>query len=139
MKKPLMAFCCAALALAAIAEPKAATPARKAPNAPNANQGFPQFQNGAFPMPTIFKIDGNTTAQQVKDFKKQICDKVDAAFKAKSAKTGEEKQPTTIIFFVNEGGFGGLGGMMGQGFGGPGAGGMPGGMAPNTMPGAPAR
>ena len=137
MKRSLMVFCGAALALAAFAEPKAAPGkgGRAAPNArPGGAQQMPQMhqmQNGGFPMPTMFTINGSTTAQQVKDFKKQICDKVDAAFKARSAKTGEEKQPATIIFFVNEGGFnfGGMG--LGQGFGG--AGGMP------QMPGAPAQ
>lgn len=137
MKRSLMVFCGAALALAAFAEPKAA-PGKGGRAAPNARPGgaqqmpqMPQMQNGGFPMPTMFTINGSTTAQQVKNFKKQICDKVDAAFKARSAKTGEEKQPATIIFFVNEGGFnfGGMG--LGQGFGG--AGGMP------QMPGAPAQ
>jgi hypothetical protein len=135
MKKSLVVFCGVALALAAFAEPKAATPGKGGRAAPNARPGgmpqMPQMQNGGFPMPTMFTINSSTTAQQVKDFKKQICDKVDAAFKARSAKTGEEKQPATIIFFVNEGGFnfGGMG--MGQGFGG--AGGMP------QMPVAPAQ
>lgn len=125
MKKALMVFCGAALALAALAEPKAAAPGKGGRAAPNARPGgmpqMPQMQNGGFPMPTMLTINSSTTAQQVKDFKKQFCDKVDAAFKAQTAKTGEEKKPATVIFMVNEGGldFGALG----QGFGG--AGGFP--------------
>lgn len=138
MKKSLMVFCGVALALAAFAEPKAAPGKKGGRAAPNARPGgaqqmpqMPQMPNGGFPMPTMLTINGDTTAQQVKDFKKQFCDKVDAAFKAQSAKTGEEKQPTTVIFLVNEGNFnfGGMGGLGGFG----GAGGMP------QMPGAPAQ
>lgn len=140
MKKSLVVLCAVAVALAAFAQAKNAAAGKGMQNGARARQGArpQQFQNGAFPMPTTLTIDGNTTAQQIKDFKKQICDKVDAAFKAQSAKTGEAKQPTTVIFFVNEGGLGAMmGGMGGQGFGG--AGGMPRGMAPNMMPGAPAK
>ena len=145
MKKIMMAFCCAALAVAAFAEPKAGAQGKGAANAPRNRPGggmqLPNGPNGGgFPMPTMLKIDGTTTAQQIKDFKKQINDKIDAAFKAQSADKAADKQPTTIIFFVNEGnvGFGGMGGMgMPQGFGGQGMQGMPRGMGQNR-PAAPA-
>ena len=156
MKKLLMVFCCTVFVLAAVAEPKTTTTGKRPANAQRSssagvqrqnggfqrqNGGF-QPQNGGFQMPTIIKIDGNTTAQQVKDFKKQVNDKIDAAFKARQSKgAAEAKQPATIIFFVNEGGFDfGAMGMMGQqGFGGQGMGGMPPGFDPNMMPAAPAK
>ena len=138
MKKMTMAFCCAALAVAAFAEPKGGAQGRGAANAPRNRPAGMQRPNGGggFPMPTMLKIDSTTTAQQIKDFKKQINDKIDAAFKAQSDKSAE-KQPATVIFFINEGGFGfgGMGGMP-QGFGG--MGGMPAGMGQN-MPAAPAK
>ena len=112
MKKLLMVFCSTVLALAAVAEPKNATAGKRPSNAQRSNSagvqrrngGF-QPQNGGFQMPTMIKIDGNTTAQQVKEFKKQVNEKIDAAFKARQSKgAAEAKPPATIIFFVNEGG-----------------------------------
>lgn len=146
MKKMIMAFCCAALAVAAFAEPKAGAQGRKGPGGranpgmqrPNGAGGF-QMPNG-FQMPTTLKIDSSTTAQQIKDFKKQVMEKIDAAYKARPTKNGGEGKQTTLIFFANDGSFGGMGGMGGMpgmgGFGG--QGGMPPGM-PNMMPGAPAQ
>jgi len=90
MKKSLMVLCGAALALASFAEPADA----------------PQRPKGDRPMPTMLVVDGKTTIEQVEAFKKQICEKVDAAVAAQAAKTGDNKQPTRIVLFVNDRGFG---------------------------------
>lgn len=127
MKKSLM-IACGALALAAFAEPAAPAPGCPCAGAPNAaacackgpcacaRPDRPPCPNGGFQMPTMFTIDGNTTADQIAELKQQFNDKVDAAFAAQAAKTGDDKKPTTVIYLVNEGGFG-LGGMGPQGFG----------------------
>ena len=140
MKKSLM-IVCGALALGAFAEPGAPAPGcplNGAPDAALARPDRPQMPGG-FQMPTMFTIDGNTTPDQIKELKKQFNDKVDAAFAAQANKTGDDKKPTTVVYMVNEGGFG-FGGMgMGpQGFGGRrGPGGKGPGMAPNGQGRAP--
>lgn len=122
MKKSLMVFCGAALALAAFAEPEAAAPGCacngnpsaactcKGPEGCNcakpARPDRPPRPNVERQRPPTLVLDGKTTPEQVEAFKKEICEKVDAAFAAQAAKAGEERQPTRIVLFVNDRGFG---------------------------------
>ena len=138
MKKSLIAFCGAALAVAAFAQEPAVSAEAKADAPAKAERGPRAVRNR--PQPTMLLIDAKTTPEQVEAYKKEAAEKIDAAyaaFKTKKAEEGKEKAPTRVMLMVMDRPFGGPG--MGQGMG-PGMNGRrgPRGNRPGRPEGAPA-
>lgn len=138
MKKTLIAFCGAALCLASFADETVcdgaaeqpacvegaaskAAPARQCPRRPE----FAGRMNR--PKPVALVINEKTTADQIEAYKKEVAEKIDAAFTGYATKEAGEngvKAPTRIMLMVNDRPMGrpGMGPGMGRGPKGPGMG-----------------
>ena len=138
MKKTLIAFCGAALCLASFADETVcdgaagqpacvegaaakATPARQCPRRPECAGRMNR------PKPVALVINEKTTADQIEAYKKEVAEKIDAAFTGYATKEAGEngvKAPTRIMLMVNDRPMGrpGMGPGMGRGPKGPGMG-----------------
>ncbi len=128
MKKLMVAFCGAALAAVAFAqEPAASAEAREAcgkccaakegvkakaeakkeARKARAERG-PRGMQGR-PRQNVFVINDKTTAEQLEAYKKQVCERIDAAAKAyadKQVADGEKKMPVRVMLNVIDRPFG---------------------------------
>lgn len=126
MKKSLVVFCGAVLCLAAFAEESAvADAAAEKPAAVESqrpHRGFDHVNRMNRPKPVALVINEKTTAEQIEAYKKEVAEKIDAAFTGYASKEAGEngvKQPTRIMLMVNDRMMGrpGMGPGMGPGTG----------------------